>query len=156
YLLPCSCGQQIRVGVAQAGAQIVCACGRKLRVPTMRGLRELKVAPAVTAGATKPGWSSWHGAAFALGLLSVVAGIALIGYNGGRYSQLRFASATVRQPDGTVVSQRIDLTADRSADFAKAAAAEIDRMTPIEALAEWKDDIEKGLGEREEPFWITA
>ena len=45
FLLPCSCGQKVRVGNAQAGAGVRCVCGKSLTVPTLRGLRELESAP---------------------------------------------------------------------------------------------------------------
>jgi hypothetical protein len=42
YLLPCDqCGQKHAVDPSQAGEAIACACGRKLEVPSLRGLRAL-------------------------------------------------------------------------------------------------------------------
>src|SRR5437899_105389 len=132
YLLPCSCGQRIRVGIAQAGGQVVCTCGKKLRIPTMRGLRELQPAPADTISGVMPRWTLWHGVVFASALLIVLLGGVLVTYHAWRYSSYRFSSLG-------------DLAFDRSADWTKAEVAEVDKLTPVQALAEWNDNLEKGL-----------
>jgi len=41
YLLPCSCGEEVRVDARQAGQEIRCRCGAMLDVPAMRGLAQL-------------------------------------------------------------------------------------------------------------------
>jgi hypothetical protein len=46
YLLPCECGQKIRVGLAQAGQVVHCSCGRAVEAPTLLAMRALE--PAVT------------------------------------------------------------------------------------------------------------
>jgi hypothetical protein len=77
YLLACECGQTQSVGVAQAGGQVVCACGNKLDVPPLRLLRHLPPAadqPAATASA----WSGRKGAiAVCLILASLLAALSL-------------------------------------------------------------------------------
>src|SRR5262249_12676509 len=45
YLLPCVCGKTVPVDVGQAGGQVVCTCGTRLDVPTLRQLRHLSQAP---------------------------------------------------------------------------------------------------------------
>lgn len=45
YLLPCSCGQKVRVEVGQAGGSVPCSCGARLDVPAMRQIRDLEEAP---------------------------------------------------------------------------------------------------------------
>lgn len=42
YLLPCSCGQAIRVEASQAGQEIRCPCGAVLEVPPIRSLAQLE------------------------------------------------------------------------------------------------------------------
>jgi hypothetical protein len=136
YWLPCSCGQKVRVAVAQAGGEVACACGKRLAVPTLRGIRQLEPAAEAPVQAA-PSWSRVHGAAFATGLLLVALGIGLIGLNGYRYGQLR------------------GYTVDRSAEVAKEYAGQLDKISPTEALDLWrKEIIEEGLGEPHQPPWI--
>lgn len=44
FLLPCPCGQKIRVSPAQAGQTIHCSCGRSVEVPTLMAMRALEPA----------------------------------------------------------------------------------------------------------------
>lgn len=44
YQLTCSCGATHAVSASQAGQNILCACGKTLEVPTLRGLAALPVA----------------------------------------------------------------------------------------------------------------
>jgi hypothetical protein len=83
YLLPCTCGQTVRVGKAQAGQAVDCACGKRHSVPTLRGLRELALAPveAATTPARNPAWSPWHGAAFSGGIVTAVIALLLVVMN---------------------------------------------------------------------------
>lgn len=68
YLLPCSCGQRLKVSTAQAGQPIRCACGNELTVPTLRGLRELEVdeGPTKARDRSQRTWDNRHRAAFVL------------------------------------------------------------------------------------------
>lgn len=43
YLVPCSCGETLRVRASQAGGQLTCQCGAMVSVPTIRGLKQLKM-----------------------------------------------------------------------------------------------------------------
>ena len=60
YLLPCSCGRDIRIELRQAGETVRCECGRTSAVPTMRAIRSLRPASAsnTTPAATKPAWGN--------------------------------------------------------------------------------------------------
>jgi hypothetical protein len=142
YLLPCSCGQATRVAVAQAGGEVVCACGNRLQVPTMRGIRQLKLAPAEAIAKQAPGWSRVHGTLFAAGMVAAVIGVSIVAFCFLQYARIRF-------------SYWGDLSKDRTADVTKAMAADIDRLTPVETLQLWTEEIHKeGLGEVETPPWI--
>ncbi|HMC12148.1 MAG TPA: hypothetical protein VKH44_12695 [Pirellulaceae bacterium] len=139
YLLPCSCGQKVRVANAEAGGQVTCACGKSLRVPTLRGLRQLEIAPPETTSKAAPGWSPVHGVIFAAGLLVAAVGLGLVAYYGLRYAQ---------------IDQRY--THDYTDAFVQAEQTRIDKLTPIEALTEWTEVLTDGLGERQPPPWIAA
>jgi hypothetical protein len=44
-------------------------------------------------------------------------------------------------------------TKDRTQDVLKSQQADIEGMSPVQVLAEWRKDVEEGLGEQEEPPW---
>ena len=77
YLLPCACGRTTQVGPRQAGETVDCACGARLDVPTIRGLRELE--PVAETAAGKPAWNRGKGLVF-IGLLLTVASLSACGY----------------------------------------------------------------------------
>lgn len=138
YLLPCSCGQKLRVAPAQAGGQVTCGCGQNLTVPTLRGLRELPIAPPEAVVKPAPGWSTTHGIFFSGGIVLAIAGIALIAFHVLRYSQ--FVGSTV----------------DFSDDVVAAHTAEVDQMSPVQLLEEWTKVSSEGLGEKMTPPWEIA
>ncbi len=140
YLLPCSCGQKTRIAAAQAGAQVQCACGKSLSVPTLRGIRELEIAPPETGAKSVGRWSPIHGAFFASGLAIASIGIIFLAFFGLKYVQLG------GHP----------LTRDITNDVVQAEQQRIDKLTPTQALLEWTEDLKEGLGEIEEPPWIRA
>src|SRR5262249_51915319 len=141
YLLPCSCGQKVRVANSQAGGQVLCVCGKNLSVPTLRGLKALEMAPDEQIGRSVSGWNRVQGAIFASGLFLAAIGATLIAIYLLRYAQLRQSG----------------LAQDRSSDFTKAMTAQIDTLTPVQALEMWTTEIkDEGLGEAHPPFWITA
>lgn len=75
YLLPCVCSARIEVGVGQAGGHVVCpACGVRVDVPTLRGLRRLEIA-GTQAAAPAVRWNWRHASLFG-GLALVVASAA--------------------------------------------------------------------------------
>jgi hypothetical protein len=136
YLLPCSCGHKTPVSVAQAGGQVACVCGNSLPVPTLRGLRELEIAPAAVVE-KKAGWSRTHGAVFATGLTVAAIGVVLRALSVLQYGQI----------------VGFGMTKDRTEDVLRSQQADIEGMSPTQVLAEWRKDVEDGLGEPEEPPW---
>src|ERR671926_333709 len=88
YLLPCSCGQTTRITAAQAGTQVACVCGERLPVPTLRGIRELKIAPPQSSSKRSTTWTPVHGALFASGLAIASIGAVFLAYFGLLYIQL--------------------------------------------------------------------
>lgn len=73
YLLPCSCGEKIRVRTRHAGETVTCQCGTKLQVPTIRGLKQLEAVDDVDE-TTAPPRSVLEGPLFAIGLLALFGG----------------------------------------------------------------------------------
>ncbi len=77
YQLPCGCGQHVVINATQAGQDVVCACGKTLAVPTLRGLQALTKVPgsaaATPAAGPKPiATSSVSGCLFALAFVTLV------------------------------------------------------------------------------------
>src|SRR5262249_39770102 len=130
YLLPCSCGQKVRVANSQAGGQVTCICGKSLGVPTLRGLRELELAPAELQERSA-GWNRVQGTIFAGGLFVAAIGATLVAFYLLKYAQLHQSG----------------WAQDRSADFTRAMTAPIDALTPEKALEMWNQEIlAEGLG----------
>src|SRR5438067_1009929 len=137
FLLPCSCGQKLAVSPAQAGGQVVCSCGRTLGIPTLRGLRQLEIARDVAPAKAARGWSPVHGAVFAAGLVVAAVGLIVLALYGLQYGQI----------------MGFRLTLDRADDVIRAEMARIENLSPRQALEEWNQEIEQGLGEKDEPPW---
>jgi hypothetical protein len=137
YLLPCSCGQKLTVSPSQAGNQVACSCGKLLSVPTLRGLRELESAPSTAPAQVKTGWSPIHGTIFAGGLVVAAIGIVFLALHGLQYSQI----------------MGFKLTEDFTPNVVSNEMSRIDALSPLQALEEWHENIEHGLGEQEEPPW---
>lgn len=74
YLLECDCGQQLSVGVRQAGQAVRCGCGNTIGVPSLRDLRRLPLAHR-GEGQESTAWSQAQGFTFVTG--SIVATIAV-------------------------------------------------------------------------------
>ena len=142
YLLPCSCGQKTRVANAQAGGQVACVCGKLISVPTLRGLRDLELAPPNQTGRAEPGWSRIQGIVFVIGLLIAAVGLYFVAYYSWRYAQL-----TVQGSHWFV---------DRTEDVVKSLSAEVSAMSPASMLDEWAKVKLEGLGEPSKPIWVTA
>jgi len=140
FLLTCSCGQKARITAAQAGAQVKCVCGNSLSVPTLRGIRQLEIAPPEAAAKRSAAWSPIHGVLFASGLGIASIGVVFLAFFGLRYVQLGASGYTRDFTDAVV----------------KAEQERIDRLEPTEALAEWKENVNDGLGQLEEPPWVKA
>lgn len=73
YLVPCNCGEQLRVRVSQAGEQLTCNCGATVSVPTIRGLKQLTVVADEEHKPVAP-VASWQGPVFAIGVIALFVG----------------------------------------------------------------------------------
>jgi len=138
YLLPCSCGQKIRVAPAQAGGQVSCGCGKSLTVPTLRGLRALEPAAPEASRKAAPGWSVTHGIFFSGGIVLVIAGIAILAFHLFRYTQV--AGFTVDQTEAVAARH----------------TAGVDEMSATQMFDEWSKVVSEGLGEKMTPPWEAA
>lgn len=141
YLLPCGCGQRVRVEGAQAGGEVVCVCGKKLKVPTLRGLRQLEAAPdaeGASRRSTSRSWSPLRGALFSCGLVVLVGSLLFLGY-----TYLQFAQAS-------------EFTTDRTTDINVFEGEQIESMDLMQSIEAFYAMREEGLGQPVEPFWITA
>ena len=124
YLLPCECGARSPVEVGQAGQQILCNCGRRIEVPTMRVIRTLEPADGNASSfgtGARLAWGPTRGFIFSLGLL--IAAIGGIGGAGLAWLQSRIEPV------------------DHSREFAR----QIDEMGPYEAFYEWSQHLNRGL-----------
>lgn len=77
YLLPCSCGERLRVSTRQAGEAVRCTCGTQLEVPTLRHLNQLEPVDAPTAGG--PAWGDRQRVAFVVSVITLAA-LCVVGY----------------------------------------------------------------------------
>jgi hypothetical protein len=143
YLLPCNCGNKIRVDAGQAGAKVLCSCGQQLTVPTFRVLRELEGAPAAPAAAAareeRP-WSAGRGMLFSAGLLISVIAAVLICYHLFIYLQLRDGGEYIRL------------------DHLEQMRHGVEHMTPLELLTDFQQMAKAGLTVDGVPPWsqVTA
>jgi hypothetical protein len=134
YLLPCECGQAIAVDVSQAGQQITCECGKRLEVPTLRGVRELEPAPESAASSRPAEWDASRGMIFAgsLVLFLVGAAISFLGYQG-----LRTTPNITRE----IEKESFDKS--------------IDEMSLEEAYETWEHVRDHGLGPRGQNVFVN-
>lgn len=132
YLLPCPCGDSVRVEPRQAGERVACACGDQLEAPPLRKMRELPPAPDAADDRRGGGWSYRQGVLTAgLILASLFAAI------GGYF--WRSEPAPPSEFDGDV----------RTA----AVARDLDRWTPKFAFEIWRNQYEPILRRgRLDPF----
>lgn len=141
YLLPCSCGQKVRVEAAQAGGQAACGCGKTLTVPTLRALRQLEVAEpdeAATKRATRGGWSPLQGALFSIGIIVACVSLVVLAYN------LRdFLGASTWTEDQTPLVNELE-------------AETIDQFSLLESVAAYEQLRDEGLGVEAPPVWVIA
>jgi hypothetical protein len=76
YLLPCTCGRRLTVTAAQAGDLLLCECGQRVEVPTLRhlaGLEQVDDAPP-----RERAWGARQGLIFLGATLIVLAGMAFV------------------------------------------------------------------------------
>jgi hypothetical protein len=139
YLLPCSCGEKVRVEPGQAGGTVPCVCGQSLTVPTLRGIRALAEAPPdQTAGRQRRGdrWRPIQGLFFTFGLITTLLSLAVVGYTFFMYTQ---ASQLTR-----------DMTPEIN-EFEGMQIDQLDVMQSYELFVQMRDE---GLGEAGIPSWI--
>jgi hypothetical protein len=79
YLLPCHDGKTATVTTADAGRTVVCPCGRKVQVPTLREVQSLPRADDPSARPAAPPWTAQQGAMFTGGLCLLVVGLVAVG-----------------------------------------------------------------------------
>jgi hypothetical protein len=141
YLLPCTCGEKVRVEPAQAGGQIACQCGKLLTVPTLRGLRALAEAPpdqsTVVRGNVRK-WSKLQGAMFSIGLLVAVVSLGIVAYTFVEYWQ-----AT-------------PYTRDMTPEINEFEGQAIEQLSAIEAYDLFVQMRDEGLGEAGTPPWVQV
>jgi hypothetical protein len=141
YLLPCECGAKVRVDAAQSGGTVPCACGRKLYVPTLRGLKQLELAPpdkTLERRAPDRNWSQLQGAIFSSGLLAVIVCVVLLGLALGQYVQV------------------ISFTEDQTDVVVEHEAQHIDKLAADETIRVFRIWQAQGLGHQESPHWVQA
>jgi hypothetical protein len=139
YLLPCSCGEKLRIVAAQAGEQVVCTCGKSVPVPTLRELRKLEPAPPEAGSQVATGWNAWNGLIFSGGAFLCLAAIIGMLYAGVMIFRIEQSGATK----------------DVSAVINEEEAKLVDDLTPEMALSLYEDMRAEGLGQKHEPYWIT-
>jgi hypothetical protein len=141
YLLPCSCGQKVRVEAAQAGGQASCGCGKALTVPTLRALRQLEVAEPDKETRSRGVGSSWsrlQGAMFSLGLIVACVSLLVAAYN------LRdFLGASTLTEDQTPLLNQWE-------------AETIDQFTLQESVEAYQQMRDAGLKLDAPPIWVVA
>ena len=72
YLVPCSCGEQLKVEATQAGLSVTCRCGAATELPTLAGLRQYPLAETEAEPSPKGTWGARQGL-LALGLMLIAA-----------------------------------------------------------------------------------
>jgi hypothetical protein len=93
----------------------------------------------VASTKTNSSWTLAHGLIFSSGLVIAAVGVALLAWYGLLYSQ----------------RVGFGLTRDHTDEVIRAEQARIDRLSPLDALKEWTEDIEHGLGDPDPPPWIA-
>jgi hypothetical protein len=79
YLLPCTCGETLRIDANQAGLDVPCRCGKVVKAPTLRGLSQLERVEDAAAAKPLPEWGTRHRLAL-IGSLIVVCGLTIAGW----------------------------------------------------------------------------
>ena len=139
YLLPCSCGNKVRVDVGQAGGQVACTCGKTLAVPTFRGLKQLEVAPPQASDAVDTRrWPPLYAGMFSIGLLVTLLSLIVIAV-----SLVQYASIA-------------DVLEDQSPHIFKFESDQIDKMPVDQSLDLWRDLRDKGPGDPVDAPWVVA
>jgi hypothetical protein len=102
YLLACKCGKSTPVEVGQAGGQVVCDCGQRLDVPTLRQLRHLPQVQPPAAPAARGGrdWNVRKGV-IAASLVAVAVLTAIVAWS-------RWTEPTIPKFDPAVHTRGVD------------------------------------------------
>jgi hypothetical protein len=126
YLLPCECGQSVTIGISEAGKEVSCTCGRKMVVPSLRMIRQLK--PASDAPMPKgPAWNPVKGFIFAAGALLAIGGMIVAGHSYFIYSRV-----VEYQPSSEMLTESLKM---------------IETMDPVELWEAWHFVKDHGLEE---------
>jgi hypothetical protein len=138
YFLPCECGQKTAVATSQAGETIVCACGRSLVVPKLRGLLQLE--PYVPE-ATKPRGASWsplQGSLFVAGTVLLIVSALSLAFTS---MQRRYLVTERPESDPAWLEEQL---------------ATVDTHSPVENLEIWQHEIlEHGPDRPGEPAYLV-
>lgn len=76
YLIPCTCGEKLRIDASQAGLDVRCTCGRDVKAPTLRGLSQLERVEVAPTKAPPMEWGALHRLLLG-GSLIAVCGLAI-------------------------------------------------------------------------------
>jgi len=80
FLVPCSCGEKLRVRGGQAGEKLTCKCGASVAIPTIRHLRQLETVDDETAPKPQTALAAWQGPLFSIGAILLFVGVIIIAY----------------------------------------------------------------------------
>jgi hypothetical protein len=135
FLLACPCCErQLTIEPSQAGQRLTCDCGAEIAAPTFREIKQLEPAGS-DEEAPRPKWSRLQGVMFSLGILLVLAAIAL------GVSPLRQRSMiSLEKPPPP------DLTSNYNA---------IDDLTPEQSLQVWEQFLSDGVNRQGPPLHIA-
>ena len=136
YLLPCDCGNQTPVDASQAGSTILCSCGKKLDVPSLRAIRDLPL-HAAESSQRKYQWNPAAGLIFVSGVL-----VALIA---GGFAFFMHISAV----------QMVDFEPPAQEEIT-AWINEVDAAPPEDLIEIWNSAQHMGLGAHEESPFVQA
>ena len=155
YLLSCHCGRKTVVTRSQAGQEVLCACGNKLSVPTLRGLRELPPAETLnvesssstTLQAAESAWKGWRGILVSL-LASVL--VCSIGYGvWNLYLRLQVDTSYTEELErqaGRDLIEKMDLRAlnDTYYQFTKVGVGE-KSLPPFKIIQDYAQQCEQAI-----------
>lgn len=146
FLLTCTCGKEIPVEKSQAGQTIDCPCGKKVEVPSIRGIEKLPQLTATTASDTpehstsKPAWNPVRGLLFTGGLIAAaISGVMLF--------------LTLRDLNMIVTS---GATVDRTEEVIEFVNQDIEKISLDDTWKTWLDLRDRGLGQVVTPDWTMA
>ncbi len=134
HLIICECGQSLRVTRSQAGQELTCGCGKIIKVPTLRGLAELPVAPDSSmpeSPTNRATWGGWRGT-----LLAIFVALCVVSAIPATYFLLQ---RTMLDPSYTVESE------------VEAGNQNFDEQGMKQLAVVWINYETSGLGEKQKP-----